>query len=150
MKLLTKEQLESYDSKIKNSKKIFYICKEKLKNKYVKDKKYYKARDHCHYLGKFGDAEHSICNLKYSVPKKDHIAFHNKFSKKFTSLGQNTEKCIIFTVPIEKELIKLIKSRTDKTTGTDKNGEKMQKIKLTCHNLLICKIYGKLTIKSCQ
>ena len=35
MKLLTKEQQESY----KNAK-ICYICKEQFRNKYVKDKKY--------------------------------------------------------------------------------------------------------------
>ena len=35
MKLLTKEQQESY----KNAK-IYYICKEQFRNKYVKDKKY--------------------------------------------------------------------------------------------------------------
>ena len=44
MELLTKEQQESY----KNAK-ITYICTEKFENKYLKDKKYYKVRDHCHY-----------------------------------------------------------------------------------------------------
>ena len=44
MKLLTKEQQESYENA-----KICYICKEKFENKYLKDKKY--RRDHCHYTG---------------------------------------------------------------------------------------------------
>ena len=44
MKLLTKEQEESYENG-----KICYICKEKFENKYLKDKKYCKVRDHCHY-----------------------------------------------------------------------------------------------------
>ena len=35
MKLLTKKQPESYENA-----KINYICKEKFKNKYLKDKKY--------------------------------------------------------------------------------------------------------------
>ena len=46
MKLLTKEQHESNENA-----KICYICKEKFKNKYLKDKKYRKVRGHCHYTG---------------------------------------------------------------------------------------------------
>ena len=65
MKLLTKEQKESYEKT-----KMCYICKEKFKNKYLKDKKYRKIRDHCHYTGDYRCAAHSICNLKYSIPKK--------------------------------------------------------------------------------
>ena len=41
------------------------FLKKNMKIKYLKDKKYQKVRDHCHYTG-----EYSICNLKYSVPKK--------------------------------------------------------------------------------
>ena len=74
---------------------------------------------------------HSICNLKYSVPKKIPIVFHNgsnyeyhfiikelaeEFKKQFTCLGENTEKYITFTVPIEKEV-----------TRIDKNGEEITK-----------------------
>ena len=65
MKLLTKEQQESYQNG-----KICYIFKEKFENKYVKDKKYCKIRDHSHYTGRHSAAVHSICNLKYSAPKK--------------------------------------------------------------------------------
>ena len=57
MKLLTKEQQEWYENA-----KICYIYKEKFDNKYVKDKKYCKVRDHCHYMGKYRSAAHSICN----------------------------------------------------------------------------------------
>ena len=39
MKLLTKEQQESYENE-----KICYIYEEKLENKYVKDKKYCKVQ----------------------------------------------------------------------------------------------------------
>ena len=44
MKLLTKERQESYVNV-----KISYICQEKFENKYLKNKKYCKVRDHCHY-----------------------------------------------------------------------------------------------------
>ena len=89
MKLLTKEQQESYENA-----NICYICKEKFKNKYLKEK-------YCHYTGEYRYAGHSICHLKYSVPKKIPIIFHNgsnydyhfimkelaeEFTKQFTDL----------------------------------------------------------------
>ena len=123
MKLLTKEQQESYENT-----KIYYICKEKFENKYLKDKKYRKVRDHCHFTGEYRGAAHSICNSRYSVPKRIFIVFHNydyhfiikelaeEFKKQFTCLGENTEKYITFTVPIEKEV-----------TRIDKNGEEITK-----------------------
>ena len=82
--------------------KICYICKEKFGNKHLKDKKYRKVRDHCHYTRQYRGAAHSTCNLKYSVPKKIPIVFHNgsnydyyfiikelgeEFKKQFTRLG---------------------------------------------------------------
>ena len=121
MKLLIKEQQESYEYA-----KICYICKEKLENKYVEDKKYCIVRDHCHFTEEYRGAAHGICNSKYSVPKKNHIAFHNEsnydyhaiikesaeeFKKKFTCLAENTEKYITFTVPIEKEVTRIEKMK---------------------------------------
>ena len=82
--------------------KICYIRKEKFGNKHLKDKKYRKVRDHCHYTRQYRGAAHSTCNLKYSVPKKIPIVFHNgsnydyyfiikelgeEFKKQFTRLG---------------------------------------------------------------
>ena len=90
----------------------------------MKDKKYCKVRDHCHYTGEYRGAAHSICNLKYSVPKKIPTVFPNgsnydfhfiikelaeKFKKQFTCVGENTEKYITFTAPIKKKLQQLIK-----------------------------------------
>ena len=72
MKLLTKEQEESYENA-----KICYICKEKFENKYFEDEKYRRVRDHCHNTGEYRDAVNSTCNLKYSVPKQIPIIFHN-------------------------------------------------------------------------
>ena len=119
MKLLTKEQQESYENA-----KTCYICKDNFENKYLKDKKYRKVRDHCYYTGEYRRAAHSICNLKHCEPKKVPTVFHNgsncgyyfiikdlaEFKKQFTCLGENTEKYIIFTVPIEKEVARIDKN----------------------------------------
>ena len=82
----------------------------------MKDKKYRKVRDNCHYKGEYRGAAHSICNLKYSVPKGIPIRIHfiikelaEEFKKQFICLGENTEKYITFTVPIEKEVTRIIK-----------------------------------------
>ena len=40
-------------------------------------KKYPNVRDHCRYIEESRGAAHSICNLKYSEPKKNFIIFHN-------------------------------------------------------------------------
>ena len=64
-KLLTKEQQESYENA-----KICYICKEKIGNKYLKDKKYCKVRDHCHYTVLYRGAAHTTCTLKHSLLKQ--------------------------------------------------------------------------------
>ena len=66
IRFLTKEQQNA---------KICYICKEKFENKYLKDKKYCKVRDLCHYTGEYRGAAHRMCNLKYSVPKKKSYSF---------------------------------------------------------------------------
>ena len=36
-----------------------------------------KVRDHCHYTGKYRDAAHNICNLRYKIPKEIPVVFHN-------------------------------------------------------------------------
>ena len=97
--LLVKRQQESYENT-----SICYICKEKRKNKCLKDNKYCKVRDHCRYIGEYRGAAHSIYNLKYSVPEKILIGFHNgsnydyhfiikklaeEFKKQLTCLGKN-------------------------------------------------------------
>ena len=129
MKLLTKEQQDSYENA-----KICCICKENIENKHLKDKKYCKVRDHCYDTGEYRGAANSICNLKCvpkRIPKRIPIVFHDRsnydyhfivkelakeFNKQFTRLGENTEKYITFTVPIEK-----------KVTRIDKNGKEIAK-----------------------
>ena len=52
-------------------------CRESFEDKYAKDKKYCKVRDHCQYTDDCRGALHSICYLKYSVPKEITIIFHS-------------------------------------------------------------------------
>ena len=53
---------------------IIWKCQHQL---YLKDKNYCKVRDHCHYIREYRGGGQSICYLKYSVPKKIPIVFHN-------------------------------------------------------------------------
>ena len=114
MKLLSKEQQEL----CKNAK-VCFICKEEFENKYLKDVKYQKVRDNCHYTGEHRGTVHSIYNLKYSVLKKICRAFHNgsnydyhfiskelaeEFKKQFSCLGENTEN----TYPLQGMMMKNI------------------------------------------
>ena len=117
------------------------IFVKKFKTKYLKDKNFCKVGDDCLDTGEYRGAAHSICSLKYSVPKKNPIVFHNEshydyhfiikelangFKKQFSCLGQNIEKYITITIPIEKEI-----------TRIDKGEEEIRKIYLTHYNLLI-------------
>ena len=128
--LLTKDHQKSYENA-----KICYICKEEFEKKnMLKIKKYCKVTDNCHNTGEHGGAMQSICNLKYNVPKKNYIPFHNgsnydyhfiikelgeEFKKQFTCLEENSEKYITFTVSIEKDVPKF-----------DNNGEEIPKSKI--------------------
>ena len=111
--------------------KLLKNCKEKLENKYLKDKKYHKLRDHCYYTVEYRGAAHGICNLKHNVPEKIFSSFHNgsncdnhfitkelteEFEKQFTCLEGNTKECITSIVSIEKKL-----------AAIDKNGEEVTK-----------------------
>ena len=78
-----------------------------------------KVRDHCHYTRKYRGAAHNKCNLCYKIPKEIPVVFLNgstydyyfiikqlarEFKGNFECLGENTEKYIIFSAPIKKEL----------------------------------------------
>ena len=54
---LTRDEWEFH-----NKQKIYYICKKGF-NTYDSNKEYHKAKDHCHYTGKYRGAAHNICNL---------------------------------------------------------------------------------------
>ena len=112
-----KEMIPLADKEIKfyEEQKVYHMCKRKFcydKNKKNEYDLYHKARDHCHYTGKFKGAAHNICNLRYKVPKKIPIVFHNDSTYdyhfitkqlaedvkgKFECLGENTEKYIFGT-----------------------------------------------------
>ena len=104
----------------RNKKFITYVKKNLVLMKIDKSKFKLnrKVRDHCHYTGKFRRAAHNICNLRYKISREIPLVFHNgltydyhfiikqlaeEFRGQFNCLGENTEKYIIFLVPIYKE-----------------------------------------------
>ena len=108
--------LTKKEEKNHNKQEVCCICKKEFN---TDDKKHYKVKDHCNYLGKYRGAAHNICNLRYRIPKEIPIVFHNgstydyhfiikelvkEFDGNFECLGENTEKYITFTVPIKKEI----------------------------------------------
>ena len=99
-----------------NEQEICYICKKEFD---TNDKKNYKVRDHCHYTGKYREAAHNICNLRYKIPKEIPVVFHNgstydyhfiikepvkEFDGNLECLGENTEKYITLSAPIKKKI----------------------------------------------
>ena len=116
---LTDEETKSYEKQ-----KVCYICKKEFSTNDDDDdddddddKKYHKIRGHCHYTGKFRRAAHSICNLRFKTPKEIPAVFRNgptygyhfiinylakEFDDQLKCVGENTEKCITFSVPIKK------------------------------------------------
>ena len=94
-----------------------HICKKRFSTD-DNNKKYHKVKDYWQYTGKYRDAAHDICNLRYKTPKEIPAVFHNgstydyhfiikelaeEFEEEFECLGENTEKCITFSVSIKKE-----------------------------------------------
>ena len=86
--------------------------------KYKCYKNFKNVRDYCHYTGQYRGAAHSICNLRYQIPNEIPIVFHNgsgydyhfiirqlakEFEGNFECIGENTEKYITISVPINKE-----------------------------------------------
>ena len=56
---LTDKENTSYEKQ-----KVCYICKKEFSIDENDNKKCQKLRDHCHYIGKFREAAHSIYNLR--------------------------------------------------------------------------------------
>ena len=122
--LLTKEQQESYENS-----KFCYICKENFDNKYLKDKKYCKVRDHCHYTGEYRGAIHSICDLKYTVPKNIPLSFHDgsNFEHHFITkeLAEEFKKQLFMRKCCK--IHNLYSSNRKRVTWIGKNGEEITK-----------------------
>ena len=113
---LTNEKKEAYENQ-----KNCHICEKEFftdENNEKEFKQMQKVRDHCHYTRKYREAAHSICNLRYKIPKEIPVVFHNgstydyhfiikqlakEFKGSFDCLGENTEKYITFSVTIKKE-----------------------------------------------
>ena len=92
-------------------------------------KKIFKVKDHYHYTGKYRGAAHDICNFRYKITKENPAVFPNgstydyhfiikelaeKFEGEFECLGENTKKCLTFSVPIKRETTKIDKGGNDK------------------------------------
>ena len=115
--MLTNEEKESYENQ-----ENCHICEKEFctdKNNKKKFKLLQKVRYHDHYTGKYTGAAHSICNLRYKIPREIAVIFHNgsiydyhfilenlatEFKGNFNCLGENTEKYITLSAPIKKDL----------------------------------------------
>ena len=122
--------LTKKEEKKHNKQKVYHICRKEF-NTDDSDKNYHKVKDYCHYTGKYRGAAHDICNPRYKIPKEIPVVFHNgstydyhfiikelaeEFEGGFECLGENTEKYITFSVPIEKEITKKDNNGYDKIT----------------------------------
>ena len=97
---LTDEENRFYEEQ-----KVCNICKKGFS--IDNDKKRHKVKDHCHYTGKFRRAALDILIVFHNGTTYNYHFIINKLAKEFDDqlewLGENTEKCITFSVPISKE-----------------------------------------------
>ena len=140
MILITDEENKSYEKQ-----KVCYICRKELNTDDDDDddddddadddnQKNHKARDHCHYTGKFSRAAHNICNLRYKTPKQITVVLNNgstydypfiinqlakEFKGKLECFGENAENYITFSVPVKKSLVMVKQLLTNKSSLMD-------------------------------
>ena len=96
--------LTNQEYKLYLNKKNCHICKEKLEDKCVEEKKCCKIKDYCCYTGKYRGALHGICSLKYSTAERIPVLFCNgsncdhdfitkklmeEFEREYRFLGEN-------------------------------------------------------------
>ena len=112
---LPKEMVMTKEDEIEYmNSNICHICEGEISVEDKDDKNYKKVRNHCHLTGKYRGAAHSICNLKYKIPKFYPVIFHNlsgydshlfiknlgKSEGKIDCIPNNEEKYISFTKQI--------------------------------------------------
>ena len=66
------------EPKLYEDAKACYCCRKRLSKRFADNKNYQKVRDHCHFIGKYGGATHSICNFRFNVPKKVPVVARNE------------------------------------------------------------------------
>ena len=121
---LTDDEKVLYDSQ-----KVCFLCEKEFRTDKTNKKQYKrmcKVRDHCHFTGKYRGAAHSMCNIRYKVPKVILAVFHNgssyddhfvirqlakDFKGYFNCIGKNTEKYITFSISVFKEYDKVNKKK---------------------------------------
>ena len=54
-----------------------YNCGKEFLKKLDNDKNYQKVRDHCYFTDKYRGAAHSMCNLRFNVPKEIPVVFQS-------------------------------------------------------------------------
>ena len=101
-----------------------------MKIKTIKIKIFHKVRDHCYYTRKKKCDVHSTYNLRYNMPNKISVVFHNGsnydyhfiikklanfFEGAFNCLGEITEKYKRFSVAPEKEFKTIFKNGEEVT-----------------------------------
>ena len=79
--ILKRKKWSHYQTNSRNHIKISCICKDKFEDKYAKDKKFRKARDHCHDTGKYRGAAPGLCNYHKRVSRKTIYMFRRKYWK---------------------------------------------------------------------
>ena len=77
-----KDMIPLIDKEIVNyeEQKLCHICNKEFcydENEKNKFKLYQKVSDHCHYTGKFREAAHSICNIRYKIQREILVKIHN-------------------------------------------------------------------------
>ena len=84
----------------------------------------------CHFTGKYRGDAHNNSNMNYKISKNIPVVFHNgstydyhfiinelakEFEGQFECLGENTEKHITFSIPINEKIIENDKDNNKKT-----------------------------------
>ena len=101
MKLLPNEQQASYEDA-----KSCFICLKDFEGKYIKDKKYCKVRYHCHYTDGQRDTAHSICNLKYNMPKEITVIPYTGLPITMILSNQNQQKKFTDSLLVQEKIMK--------------------------------------------